>query len=161
MTLSKLDVTILSPTATLLSLNAITMVVCPGVEGDLGIMVGHLPLVTTLRSGTVKIFKEHAVIFAMDIFEEQHAILSVTPHHITIMMEIFCPLHHDIAVKGIEYMPPTLRVESPLYGDYKIDADVMDTMTHIQRQLLQEYLKNHKSTHITKDFLRDLGEKAA
>jgi hypothetical protein len=97
----------------------------------------------------------------MDIHEEQQAILTVTPHHVMVMMGVFCPLQFDMTIKGIQHMALTLRVESDIYGDYKIDTTVMDTMTPTQRHILQNYFKAHKGTHITKDFLRDLVEKAA
>lgn len=34
-----------------------SMVVAPGVEGDLGILPGHIPLVTRLRAGAVRVYK--------------------------------------------------------------------------------------------------------
>jgi len=35
----------------------VNMVVAPGVEGELGIMPGHLPLVTRLRTGILRIYR--------------------------------------------------------------------------------------------------------
>ena len=33
------------------------MVVVPGVEGDFGVMVGHAPVMTTLRDGELKLYR--------------------------------------------------------------------------------------------------------
>ncbi len=36
----------------------VTMIIAPGVEGDIGILSGHAPLVAQLRPGFVRIFQE-------------------------------------------------------------------------------------------------------
>ncbi|NLU41856.1 MAG: F0F1 ATP synthase subunit epsilon [Firmicutes bacterium] len=35
----------------------VNMVVAPGIEGDLGILPGHIPLVTRLQTGVLRIYK--------------------------------------------------------------------------------------------------------
>lgn len=48
---------ILSPSKTLLE-DEVVFAVVPGSEGELGILVNHAPLVTTLKAGNVKIYKD-------------------------------------------------------------------------------------------------------
>lgn len=45
---------LVSPEKVLLS-EDVQHVLLPGVEGDLGVMAGHVPLVVTLRPGTIKV----------------------------------------------------------------------------------------------------------
>lgn len=35
----------------------VTMAVIPGTEGDIGVLHGHTPVLTTLRTGEIKIYK--------------------------------------------------------------------------------------------------------
>ena len=39
------------------------MVVVPGVEGELGVMAGHAPLMTTLKDGDLKIYRTAGAAF--------------------------------------------------------------------------------------------------
>lgn len=48
---------LVSPEAKLMS-EPVAMVVVPGGEGDFGVMAGHAPLVATVRSGIVEIYRE-------------------------------------------------------------------------------------------------------
>ena len=45
---------LVSPERLLIS-EEVTMVVVPGSEGDFGVMVGHTPVITTLRPGVVEV----------------------------------------------------------------------------------------------------------
>ena len=120
------------------------MVVCPGCEGDLGIMVGHLPLITPLRSGTLTLFQEGALIFSMNVYAEQKSMLHVTSDGVTIMMEEWCPFTWDSAVMGAKRMKPLLRVESHDYGSYKMDASSLEHFESKRDEHMHHYLPHHK-----------------
>jgi F-type H+-transporting ATPase subunit epsilon len=55
--MSALHLDFVSPERVLLS-GEVDQVDLPGAEGDMGILAGHAPLVTTLRPGIVTIFRE-------------------------------------------------------------------------------------------------------
>lgn len=46
---------LVSPERKLLS-EAVTMVVIPGTEGDFGVLRGHAPLISSIRTGVVKVY---------------------------------------------------------------------------------------------------------
>lgn len=50
----KISFDIVSPEQLVLSAEA-EMVTIPGTEGDMGVMAGHMPLITTLRAGMVAV----------------------------------------------------------------------------------------------------------
>jgi F-type H+-transporting ATPase subunit epsilon len=50
----KITFDLVSPECLLLSTSA-DMISLPGTEGDMGVMAGHMPLVSTLRPGTVTV----------------------------------------------------------------------------------------------------------
>jgi F-type H+-transporting ATPase subunit epsilon len=54
--MADLHLEFVSPETTLFS-GAVDQVDLPGAEGDMGILAGHAPLVTTLRPGVVTIFR--------------------------------------------------------------------------------------------------------
>lgn len=49
---------LVSPEAKIMS-EPLTMAVVPGGEGDFGVMAGHAPLVATVRTGVVKIYRDN------------------------------------------------------------------------------------------------------
>lgn len=48
---------LVSPDRTLIE-DDVTMVVLPGIEGDIGVLKHHSPIITTLRPGTVRVYKQ-------------------------------------------------------------------------------------------------------
>ncbi len=48
---------LVSPDKTLIE-DDVTMVVLPGIEGDIGVLKHHSPIITTLRPGTVRVYKQ-------------------------------------------------------------------------------------------------------
>ncbi|MBY0501209.1 MAG: ATP synthase F1 subunit epsilon [Alphaproteobacteria bacterium] len=40
----------------------VSMVVIPGLEGDIGVLPGHAPLLTLLRPGVVKVYEEEKIL---------------------------------------------------------------------------------------------------
>ena len=61
-----------------------TMVVAPGKDGDLGIAPRHTPLLTSLRSGDIEVFKSEG---DKEFFYVTGGILEVQPHLITVLAD--------------------------------------------------------------------------
>jgi F-type H+-transporting ATPase subunit epsilon len=57
----KFDLELVSPERLLLS-EAVDMAVIPGAEGDLGVLAGHAPVITTLRPGIVDVYQGELVV---------------------------------------------------------------------------------------------------
>jgi len=88
----------ISPERVLFSGN-VDQVDLPGIEGDMGILAGHAPLVTVLRPGIVIIYSEgrHEPIVVTGGFAE------VGPSGLTILADRAVPRDNfDIAVLGAE-----------------------------------------------------------
>jgi F-type H+-transporting ATPase subunit epsilon len=49
---------LVSPEKKLMS-EEVTMAVIPGTEGDFGVLSGHMPLITNVRTGVVEIYREN------------------------------------------------------------------------------------------------------
>lgn len=153
MTQDTLSCTILTPYTKLLEAQNLSMVICPGREGDLGIMAGHLPLVTHMRSGAITLLRQGEVIFSMTVEESQHMTLNVTPSHVTILMEEWCPLSSHTAMTGSAFLESPLRIESPEYGAYKIDRDVLGDMSSKRLEEIRHYLTSHKGAYLSKSLV--------
>lgn len=86
--MAKLAFDLVSPERRLMSDEA-DMVTVPGADGDLGIMAGHAPLITTLRPGLVEVVGgsgQENRIFVRGGFAE------VTPKGLTVLAEVAIPL---------------------------------------------------------------------
>lgn len=57
---AKIEFELVAPEKLLVS-KAVEMVVVPGTEGDFGVLVGHAPLISSLRNGVIEIHDEGAV----------------------------------------------------------------------------------------------------
>lgn len=71
----KISFDLVSPEQLLLSEDAV-MVTIPGSEGDMGVMAGHAPVITTLRPGAIKVSggpKGEATYFVAGGFAEINA----------------------------------------------------------------------------------------
>jgi F-type H+-transporting ATPase subunit epsilon len=62
----------------------VEMVVVPGVEGDFGVLPGHMPLISTIRPGVIHVFRDGKV--AERIFVEG-GFAEVTPETCTVLAE--------------------------------------------------------------------------
>ena len=62
----------------------VEMVVVPGVEGDFGVLPGHMPLISTIRPGVIAVFRDGKV--AERIFVEG-GFAEVTPESCTVLAE--------------------------------------------------------------------------
>jgi F-type H+-transporting ATPase subunit epsilon len=85
---TKIAFDLVSPERLLLSEEA-EMVTIPGLEGEMGVMAGHMPLITALRPGTIEVkggTEEPNRFFVTAGFAE------VTPAKITVLAEEAIPL---------------------------------------------------------------------
>jgi F-type H+-transporting ATPase subunit epsilon len=84
----KIAFDLVSPERLLLSEQA-DMVTVPGSEGDMGVMAGHMPLVSTLRPGVIAVAggsKGDARFFVLGGFTE------INPEKITVLAEEAIPM---------------------------------------------------------------------
>ena len=51
---------LVSPESLVLS-SEVSMVVVPGAEGDFGVLPGHAPMISNVRSGVISIYDDHAI----------------------------------------------------------------------------------------------------
>ena len=51
---------LVSPERLVLS-SEVSMVVVPGAEGDFGVLPGHAPMISNVRSGVISIYDDHAI----------------------------------------------------------------------------------------------------
>src|SRR5262249_29259225 len=75
----------------------VEVVVVPGVEGDFGVLPGHMPLISTIRPGVIYVFRDGKVserIFVEGGFAE------VTPETCTVLAEHAKPVNDLDAIKA-------------------------------------------------------------
>jgi F-type H+-transporting ATPase subunit epsilon len=100
----------------------------PGVEGDLGILANHAPLVTTLRPGIVTIYREGGNLPVVVI----GGIAEVSPAGLTILA--------DMAVPREEFDTTVLAAEIK-----DVEEDVADSKDDAQRDKLARRLEQLKA----------------
>jgi F-type H+-transporting ATPase subunit epsilon len=76
----KISFDLVSPERLLLSTDA-EMVTIPGTEGDMGVMAGHMPLISTLRPGVIAVSGGEQRFYVMGGFVE------VNPTKLTVLAE--------------------------------------------------------------------------
>jgi len=69
-----------------------TSIVAPGTEGYLGVLPGHLPLVTSLRPGTLTVLSEGRRLY----FEIEAGYMEVTPASVIVITENVTPKDGDV-----------------------------------------------------------------
>ena len=114
-----------SPERVLLS-GDVEQVDLPGAEGDMGILAGHAPLVTTLRPGIVTVFREgrSEPIVVTGGFAE------VGPGGLTVLADMAVPRESfDLAMLGAEIKDAEEDVADAA------DAAQRDKLTHHLAQL--------------------------
>lgn len=79
---------LVTPTALVLS-ERVDMVVIPGSEGDIGVLPGHTPLITTLRPGLVDVHNDGAIVQSLFVFG---GFAEATPERCTVLAESVEPL---------------------------------------------------------------------
>lgn len=74
---------IITPDAKLYSGN-VTSVILPGIDGDLGVLNNHAPLITALKKGTISIIKETG---ENESFETNGGIVEVLNNKVIVLAE--------------------------------------------------------------------------
>jgi F-type H+-transporting ATPase subunit epsilon len=99
---------LVTPEKLLLS-EMVEMVVVPGTEGNFGVLLGHAPLISTIRPGTIDIYQGQTV--ARRIFVVS-GIAEVTPERCTVLAdEALSP--EELDRSGIEAELQTVRGNLP------------------------------------------------
>lgn len=62
----------------------VEQVIASGLEGDLGILSGHVPLMTELKPGPVRLIKKDG---SEEVFYVSSGFLEVTPHEVNILAD--------------------------------------------------------------------------
>ncbi|PPR12304.1 MAG: ATP synthase epsilon chain [Alphaproteobacteria bacterium MarineAlpha11_Bin1] len=105
---------LVSPEKLLLS-DDVEMVVVPGTEGDFGVLVGHSPLISSLRPGVIVTYKDNKVekrIFVAGGFAE------VTGERCTVMAE------EALSVQDIDIAVVEQRIKVANEGILGADSDI-------------------------------------
>ena len=79
----KVSFELVSPAKLLVS-EDVDMVVVPGAEGDFGVLAGHAPVISTVRSGTITVYQENGV---SDRIFVAGGIAEVTTERCTVLAE--------------------------------------------------------------------------
>lgn len=95
--MSSLSCDIVTPEAKLMS-EDYYMVIVPGVEGEMGFLEGHAPLVSALADGTVRLHKE--VGDTARVIALQGGYVEVTGEKVIILADRACPVE-DIDVETV------------------------------------------------------------
>ena len=97
----KISFDLVTPERLLLSTEA-EMVTIPGTEGDMGVMAGHMPLISTLRPGIITVSDGDQRFYVMGGFAE------VNPGKLTVLAEEAVPVAEldaaalDLRIKNAE-----------------------------------------------------------
>ena len=105
-------------------------VVCPGIEGELGVLPHHAPLVTTLGYGELRIRKGSQV----DFYAIAGGFLQVRPDKVVVMAETAdmaseIDLQRALAAKA--------EAERALEGDFEEPADLTLARAQLQAALIR------------------------
>lgn len=66
------------------------MVVVPGVDGDMGVMLRHSPMIVQLRRGTVTVFPDGKTVSQR--FYVDGGIAHITPESLVVLSDLACDL---------------------------------------------------------------------
>lgn len=113
---------LVSPERLLISTQA-DMVIVPGAEGDFGVMVGHAPLISTIRPGIVEVHEGGSVtkLFVNGGFAD------VTPASLTLLAE------EAVAVKDVDLTALDQRIKD--LGEDVADAKDQDAKARAEAAL--------------------------
>ncbi|HEV8516171.1 MAG TPA: F0F1 ATP synthase subunit epsilon [Candidatus Limnocylindrales bacterium] len=108
----------------------VDMVICPGIEGELGILPHHAPLLTTLGVGELRIRKGAQE----DYFAIAGGFLQVRPDKVVVMAET-ADLASDIDLQKAEQARK--EAERALAEGFEEPADLSRARAALQRALLR------------------------
>lgn len=118
MTEGKVDFELVSPERLLVS-QPVDMVVVPGGDGDFGVLPGHAPLISTVRSGVIEIYEGSAVtdrIFVAGGFAE------VTAERCTVLAELAMPVAEIDAARTEQQLREAREAQAQAKNDEERDA---------------------------------------
>lgn len=118
----------------------VDMVVAPGVKGQLGILHGHIPLVTRLEVGILKVYDNDEVIR----IAVSDGYLEVTPSKVVVLAEA-AELPEEIDVERA--LAAKRRAEERLAGLPQGDLNFVRTQASLQRALNRLRLVEEKKHH--------------
>lgn len=75
----------------LLSSGQVAMVVVPGTEGDFGVLPGHAPMMSTIRSGVIEVYETDSTKLSRRI-QVEGGFAEVNDHGLTILAESATPV---------------------------------------------------------------------
>lgn len=129
----KISFDLVSPERLLLSEDA-EMITIPGTEGEMGVMAGHAPVITTLRPGTIRVSGGASVTNAYFVaggFAEINAL------KITVLAEEAVALT-DLDATALE---ARIAVATETVATAKLEAD------RIKAQQVVDFLSTLRTTH--------------
>lgn len=157
MTPEHLSLSILTPFGLLARVSPCDLITLPGIEGELGVMVGHTPLITILKSGPLRVIHDDKeVVFEMLIYREQKAFVDINPTEVTITLEEFCPLLYPSHYVGEDFFQSPLTIDSEQYGMYKMDKHALFLLSGQNRPLVTSFMLNHPGTYISPSVLKEI-----
>jgi F-type H+-transporting ATPase subunit epsilon len=115
----------------------VQMVVAKGVEGELGIMAGHAPLVTPLKTGALRLLTENAE----QVIAVSGGFIEVRPEKVTVLAET-AELPEEIDVTRAQSAKE--RAEERLKGLNKGDRDFSVNEHALQRAVNRINIANRK-----------------
>ena len=128
---------LVSPERLLLSVDA-AMVVVPGTDGNLGILPGHIPLISTLRPGVIDVYQQRPEI--ADRVFVAGGFCEITPDRCTVLAETATPVADlDAAAAAARIADLTEDLQ-----DAKDDAE----RAAVERALLVARAEHAAATHI-------------
>lgn len=108
----------------------VDMVVAPGIEGDLGVLPGHLPLMTRLRAGILRFFDEETE----HILAVSEGYLEVTPDKVIVLAEA-AEMPEEIDVERA--LAAKRRAEERLAKAMASRADLAAAQASLQRAIVR------------------------
>lgn len=108
----------------------VDMVVAPGIEGDLGVLPGHLPLMTRLRTGILRFYDEETE----HILAVSEGYLEVTPYKVIVLAEA-AEMPEEIDVERA--LAAKRRAEERLARAMSSRADLTAAQASLQRAIIR------------------------
>jgi F-type H+-transporting ATPase subunit epsilon len=120
------DLEIVTPERLLLS-RAIDMVVIPAAEGEMGVLVGHAPMIVLLRGGEIRLYENNQVIERLFV---SGGFAEVTPERVTVLANEATPVADLSRAEGERRLA---AAEAEYAAADKMNIAAIDTaMDHLQ-----------------------------
>ena len=109
-----------------------TMVVAPGVEGEIGVMPGHAPLLTGLRPGVLKLVRDND---EEDLFYVAGGLLEVQPDKVTVLADVAersAEIDEERATKAREEAESLLQSGGADIDYAKVQAELAQAVAQLE-----------------------------